>query len=397
MAYYDGRIDELERDFYTTRVNSPKVKYDLELLLSSLHIPKSQWYRYFRPGKTVYDFLAKLTREDHIQVAYFLEIIEEKKSISLIDKLLGGLLAAAVVAGLLSTPALSWLLDLLKAFCAVPMSLPIFSMVLSGITVLYNTYNNHYDKKKSRLNRIRDHLFLFANTVLTFVSYGYWLVAAPAMPILGAWLFLAAAFVDAGRELFYLAQEYIKYKLMPPNYDSDTKNVNRMAARYEVGFQRHRNAALINLVFGLMLVGLIALWSFVPMGLGLNLLMITIAITIFCLKYYLSQKNETLMRERLQGRLKEIEEAPDFELNPENELVDGYYVTLGDEPLYGIAPPSQERPIAHDSRAKRGLTFFSTEEEDDEEIDYDDESLYSPHLLANPTSTSNRSMTRPML
>lgn len=378
LTYYDGRLGILNRDFYSVILDDPNIWDSIEPILHNLHIPKAQWPRYRRSDWTLSDFLAKLTSQGHIQVAYFLELIEKKKAFRTLDLLLGGMLTATALAGILSLPAMSGVLSAIIGFLKSTTGMPIIGMAFSGLTLVVGAYNNLFDKKKSWFDRGRDLIFSLANAAFTFAGYALWLSSFPSMPLVGAFLFVAASVVDAVKEMVCLVQEYWRYKNRDPVHGEEKECAD---ARYTLSYKKHRNAALLNIATAIVLVGLIAVWSFAPAGLGVTLGIAAAIVVVCVVKYVLLKRNERIMRERLQEQLRVIEKAkkPSDGMEPELNLSADFSPSLiVRHEARAIRPQPEPRRSYHPG-------FFSSSGEDPD------------HLLTSPASTSNRSSTRPTL
>lgn len=331
LRCYDDRPTELKRDFYKTKMDAPELQEVLELLLQSLHIPASQWRRYRRSDWTVSDFLAKLTRDGYDQAGYFLKQIEKKKSFRKLDLMMGGMLVAAMTVGILSIPAMSNLLDVLTGFLGSSSGIPILGMAFSGIGLLVGGFNNQFNKKKTFFNRMRDHAFSLIHAGFTFAAYALWLGSAPALPFAGACLFVAAAAVNVVKEVFCLAQAYIKHRNRVIDPEEDPVIAASIEARYRSNFIKHRNAAIINLATALVLTGIIAAWSFAPAGMAVTLGAFAAILVVCIVKQIMLKHNERKARESLQEKISAIENsvvagedldnAPEIDQVPKQKLV----------------------------------------------------------------------------
>jgi len=369
LAYYDDRISVLKRDFYSVTMDDPGIQSSVETILSSLHIPKAQWLHYRRSDWTVSDFLAKLTSKGHLQPAYFLGRIEKKKSFSFWDLLMGGLLTAAISLGILSLPALSGLVESLLGVLTSFTGMPVIGMIFSGLMLLVGSGINLFDKKKSWLNRSRDLLFALVSAAFTFSAYAMWLSAFPVMPLVGAFLFVSASVVDAVREGVCLVQEYARYR---SRRGMSGREQACAEAQYTVSYKMHRNAALINIVTAIVLVGLIAAWSFAPAGMAVTIGIIAAIVVVCVIKYVALKRNERVMRESLQEKMAEIHahDEPSQEMN--------LTCRRSSLPASGVGKKA---------RRTYDPAFFSSSDED------------SPahRLTGDPESISNKSSTRPTL
>ena len=62
-----------------------------------------------------------------------------------------------------------------------------------------------------------------------------------------------------------MIQEAIQYKQYRSDFNHpDSLSVHRSVHRHEVRYQKHLNAAVINLISALAVVGIMAIWCFLP-------------------------------------------------------------------------------------------------------------------------------------
>lgn len=308
MKIYNRRPVKLNRNFHLITIDSDdEVIKGIKTILKNLNIPECHWDRYFGLDLTVYEFLVTLSRDGHHQINDILELIDEKTSLGKLEFVLGGFLSTVIIGLLLSTPAFSNVLAVLKSFLTSVTGLPVLGLIYTSITALYSLYKNQFDHRKPLLNRFRDNFFLLANTTLNMVAYGLWIVAATAMtPVIGG-LFVAASAVDVVKEIFCLTQEYLQYKNRPPIPESDPLTIHQTHARHVFGYAKHRNALIINLVSAVFLVGIMAAWCFVPGGIFVTIAAVAAIAIVYTAKTLILKANEKIMRERLQGKLKMLE------------------------------------------------------------------------------------------
>jgi hypothetical protein len=307
MKYYDNRLFALNRDFHLVKIDDDEIKFQIESLLRNLMIPEIELGRYFGSGFTVYKLLQELAKDKYIQANYILELIDKKTEIRTWDLLLGGLLFATMLAGLLSTPIFSGLIGIIEGFLASARTLPILGLIFNTGVAAYSLYKNQFDKKRPLFNRIRDNFFVLAGCVINFVAYGIWIATGSAMTPLIAGLFVAVSVLDVIKEVFCLAQEFIQYKKKQLVFDEEPLLINRTCARHDYSFIKHRNAVIINLVAAIALVGIMAAWCFMPGGIFVAIAATVAIVGVYAVKFVLLKKNEEIIRELLQTKLREID------------------------------------------------------------------------------------------
>ncbi|WP_019215761.1 hypothetical protein [Legionella tunisiensis] len=215
----------------------------------------------------------------------------------------GGALILSILANLYMSPIMAGTISVIKGFLASATGIPILGVVYTGAAALYAMYQNHFDKKRSLFNRIRDNAFLFTNTAINIAAYAIWIASATVMSPVVASLFVAASAVDMFKEMFAAAQNYLEYKNSPPIVGNDLQAEQELLRR-ESSYIKHRNAAIVNLVAAVILVGIMAAWCFVPGGIFVTLAAVAAIVTIYAVKTVILKYNESSMRDSLQTGLK---------------------------------------------------------------------------------------------
>ncbi|MDP1602256.1 MAG: hypothetical protein Q8M03_03240 [Legionella sp.] len=356
MKYYDNRLFALNRDFHLITIDDDEIKLEIECLLRNLMIPEGELGRYFESGFTVYQLLQELTKEKYIQAHYMLQLIDKKTQLRTWDLILGGLLSATMLAGLLSTPIFSGVVALIEGFLASARTLPIVGLFFNTGVAIYNLYKNQLDKKRPLFNRIRDNFFVVAGQVLNCVGYGIWIITGSAMTPLIAGLFVAVSGLDVIKEVFGLVQEFIQHKRKNLLFDEEPLNINRTYARYDYSFKKYRNAIIINLVAAVALVGIMAAWCFMPGGIFVAIAATVAIVGVYAVKILLLKKNDEIIRERLQTELRRIDRV--YQVSQSAEM--------GETPASGISLENER--IEEESQYVQGssLNFFPDKEENED-------------------------------
>ncbi|HHF7346442.1 TPA: hypothetical protein ACPSKB_003237 [Legionella feeleii] len=342
MKFYDNKLVKLNTDFHTITISdseedsSPEYKEiikKLKALLTNLNIPQSHWDRYLKSSLTVYDFFAELKKEKNmLQAGDILDLIDEKTAYGKMELAVGGALILSILANLYMTPVMAGTIDVIKGFLASATGIPILGAVYTGFAAVYAMYQNHFDKKRSLFNRIRDNAFLFTNTAINIAAYAIWIASATVMSPIVASLFVAASAVDVFKEMFAAAQNYLEYRNSPPIVGNDLQAEQELLRR-ESNYIKHRNAAIVNLVAAVVLVGIMAAWCFVPGGIFVTLAAVAAIVTVYAVKTAILKYNESTMRDRLQTGLKtleetheekaEVEAGDDLDMSPHHEISTG--------------------------------------------------------------------------
>ncbi|STX28210.1 Uncharacterised protein [Legionella beliardensis] len=334
LKYYNNNLDELKINFHKTIIaHDEDVLEQVQALLTNLNIPKAQWPRYIKQ-KNIYQFLEKLNRRGFIQIVYILQLIDEKTQFSRIK--LAGLSFGALSLGVgsLFIPELKGLRIALQSFILSVFSLPVLSLISKTISTAYYLYTNHSDKKKTSASRWQDNAFILAGFAVNVIGYLIWIILAGSVTPLMAALFLFASFLNVAKEIISLGQYAIKYKNREPIPTTDNLNIYRTYVRNEYNYFRQRNAVFIELVAAVLLVGVMAIGSFVPGGAVVTICTLLAIAAIALVKKFLLARNEKIIRERLQSQLEHVKEvedklkaAPQLNKQPADDLdLDTYIV-----------------------------------------------------------------------
>ncbi len=319
MKFYAERPEIFERDFHRLRISSSwETKECISAILNNLNIPKTDWNK-FSPRLTIYEFLLQLAREGHPQVHYIIEVIEERKRFSTLELVLGSGIILTFIMYLLTQPALQFIINTAVSFFSSIISFPILGFLYNCGLFAYFFYDYYYDRKKNDFNRFRDYAFLILSTAATLAAYIVLIATAATMSPVIASLYVTAAAIDFLREVFCLAQEFFQYVNSPPINENDYLSVHRDFARRVFGFEKRRNALAISFVAGLVIVGITALWCFLPGGMAATIFALSAIGIIYLIKIMLVKRNEVVLREHLQEQLYILEtNYGNTELIPKN-------------------------------------------------------------------------------
>lgn len=344
LKYYDKRLEELKINYHQTLINTiPDVENNVKNLLKNLSIPPCQWKDYL--NLTVYNLLLKLHRESHPQIAYLLNLLDEKQPPSKFRILLGiGVVLAFF--SLIAFPQMQGVLLSLEALLTSVIGLPILGLIYNLSSTFYYFYQTQTDAKKVLFSRLQDNFFLLASTVINVTAYSFWIAAATPMTPLVAGLFVAASIVNVVKEIASLVQEYVKFRNLPHIQNPSALLVHQTHLRQIHGFNKHRNVLLINLATSVLLVGVMAAWCFIPGGLIVTLGALASIGLLYGLKHFALKQNDKRTRDALQKQLKAAEEEYDLiqlaELSPVSPALSQLTPQLNLEKT--VIPEVNERP-----------------------------------------------------
>ncbi|STX50677.1 Uncharacterised protein [Legionella busanensis] len=309
LAYYKYNLDALKINFKEVIITDDEdIVEQVQNILANLNIPKSQWPSYIK-RKNLYQFLEKLNRRGFIQISYLLQLIDEKTQIRKKNLTLAGFGALMIFLSSLFIPQLVAVRLALQSFILSTFSLPLLGLISKVFSTGYYLYNNHTDTKRTLLKRLHDNGFVVASFIVNFVAYVLWIIAAsPMTPLIGG-LFILASVLNVAKELFSLGHYAIKYiarDALPTTLDL---NLYRSHIRNEYSYFNRRNSAFINLVAAILIVGIMAAWSFLPSGIILSVGTFVAIGIISLVKKLILDRSEKIIRDRLQLQLQHINEV----------------------------------------------------------------------------------------
>ncbi|MBA2656319.1 MAG: hypothetical protein H0U70_04960 [Tatlockia sp.] len=307
MEFYDDRPANLERDFYRLRITaSEDTKRIIRSIFKNLNIPRSEWVNY-SPKLTVYEFLEKLAQDGHQQVDFIIRILDKKSRFSKFGLALGAGVLLSFLLYVVLQPPFQFVIDTLVHFFSMIISFPIISLISNCGLFCFYIIQSHYDGKKTDFNRFRDNAFIIMSFSATTGAYIILVCTAAAMTPVIAGLYVAAAAIDVIREIFCLAQEYFVYLTGPPFDEDDQLSMHRTKAQRDFGFEKRRNILGFNVVAGVLIIAITALWCFLPGGMPATIFALTAIGLVHLIKNALIKWNEAHLREQLQERLQELE------------------------------------------------------------------------------------------
>ena len=307
MKVYNKNIQQLKTDFNVTTINHIEIREHIESILKNFCVSQENANKYFAANLSVYNLLEELSKEGYIQANYFLELIDKKTRVGLLTLIIHGLIPAGIIASLLSASFFSGVVAFITAFLESQLGLPILSLIYTAGKATYDIYYITTDRKQNSFNSIRDVSFILLKSFISIIAYSLVLASSITItPIVAsiviAGLLVLTSVINSFRELFCLVQELVK-KESPP-LDSESLLYNQKSyLRHEMGYKKHRNAAIINLVSAIAFTMVTAISFLVPGGFLVTLGAVAAFALIYGIQYVALNYNERIIREELQEEL----------------------------------------------------------------------------------------------
>ncbi|KTD18307.1 APC family permease [Legionella jordanis] len=307
FEYYSERSYELKRNYHHIIIlKNPELERKTKDILRNLNIPEAQWQQYL--SLSMYKLLQKLNREGHPQIDYILELIKRKTWKRFLPWLLAAIGGIIVLAALLFSPPLAPLLQWLEEILTSVIGLPVLGFSFTVLSTVFLLVQNQTDSKRKLFKRNQDSIFLLLGAGINCAAYVLWIMIAAPMPPLVAVLSVMASGMDVIKELFNIGQEYFRFHNRLKIHESTKMLEHQAYARHVYGFNKHRNALLINLASSLLLLGIMAAWCFLPPGLILTIAAVSAICLVYTLKRFFLKANESRARAILQEELRFIKQ-----------------------------------------------------------------------------------------
>lgn len=309
--------------FHQTAIDDhPELLTALKNLLSRLRIGPGKWAHYVGRKYSLYDVLIKIKNihrhQTDLEIDLFIDLIENKT---------GFLTRSAVFYTILSLLVITFLVAFFPPALMIfhyltnpAQGLPYLGFLFTTITTSYDFVSNLFEKKKSIFERIYDAVFLGANFVLNSSAYILWIIAAAPMTPMIVGLFVAASAVNVVKEVFYAYQIYSVYKqrpIMNANYSVEERQISM---RLECSYIKHRNAAILNFIASLVLLGLMTAWCLAPGGAPVVVGIVAVIIAVHLVKNFLHKWNEVKTRGKLARELIQLDLETNTPINSVNDL-----------------------------------------------------------------------------
>jgi hypothetical protein len=304
--------------FHQTAIDDhPELLAALKNLLSRLHIDPGKWAHYVGRKYSLYDVLIKIKNihrhQTDLEIDLFIDLIENKAGFLTRSVVFYTILILLVITFLVAffPPAL-----MIFHYLTNPaQGLPYLGFLFTTITTSYDFVSNLFEKKKSILERIYDAVFLGANFVLNSSAYILWIIAAAPMTPMIVALFVAASAVNVVKEVFYAYQIYSVYKQRPKMNANYSVEERQISMRLEGSYIKHRNAAILNFVASLVLLGLMSAWCLAPGGAPVVIGIVVVIIVVHLVRNFLHKWNEVRTRGKLARRLIELDLVTNTPIN----------------------------------------------------------------------------------
>ncbi|WP_133127035.1 hypothetical protein [Legionella nagasakiensis] len=320
MKFYSKKMAVFNHDFYQTNINeNEEIQACIQQLLLALGIPKIKWGRYLHASLTVYDFfleLQELTNRENKKINEFLRLITEKSKHKKRKILIGGailLFALSFIPPFLITGGLTAIQSLL----AVSAFFPVIGLIYTLGVGIYSFYQSASEPNVSLLHRFRENFSLFASSALNLAAYGVLIAAATTMNPVAAILFVAASLVSVCNEVFHLVQVWNENRKKGPMTDEDLLEVRQEKIRIANDYARRRNNVVIALAASIVLAGIITVWSFVPGGIFVSIVILAAIAVVYGLKKLCSFYNDKRMKAHLVQEFEALEHAEEARLQAE--------------------------------------------------------------------------------
>lgn len=328
MGYYGTNITLNTQDLYLTDLaqasSSPDLLAAVERFLDALNVPQDLRNTYFSKTISLHDLLLELKKDNRYQpseleIDLFLGLVEQndgflnyRNPIGLANLIVIGLLFVVSLIIPFTVPAT---VPLIKFFLNPATGMPFMGLSYS-ITVFFNDLYQTYLTGKKTLYEKSVHLaFLFSNASFKFTAYSLWIIASSTMPPLVGSLFVIGPIIYFSKEVYYAYRIHKEYQQQRQAEDANLGTTDlKRSIRLEHCYQRHKNAAMVNLAVAFITIGLMGVWCFFPGGIVMVGGIIASLIVILTARWVLEKWNDRRMQNKLELALEELSQ----ESSPKN-------------------------------------------------------------------------------
>jgi hypothetical protein len=379
MVYYGKNIALNTQDLYLTDLakdsSGPDLRAAVERFLDALNIPQDRRNTYFSKNISLHDLLIELKKDNRYQpseleIDLFLGLVEQndgflnyRNPIGLANLIVVGLLFVVSLIIPFTVPAT---VPLIKFFLNPATGMPFMGLSYS-ITVFFNDLYQTYLTGKKTLYEKSVHLaFLFSNASFKFTAYSLWILASSTMPPLVGSLFVIGPIIYFSKEVYYAYRIHKEYQLQRQAEDANPGTTDlKRSMRLEHCYQRHQNAAMVNLAVAFITIGLMGVWCFFPGGIVMVGGIIASLIVILTVRWVLEKWNDKRMQNKLDHALQELSQESDLNNCSSAQLA------LVSEKSKSLDTKSNDFPLDYTSTQSRSSTaspskshrFFQTQED----------------------------------
>lgn len=329
MTSYDKKMAKVNKDFYTTTVNSdPEVLQAVENVLERLGLPQQQWGRYTGSSLTVHQMLKEVAehtnkspenKEKLAQVTSLAKMIKAKSRLSWQKAFLYSLVAVFPVVASIPFGGGGFIAQIVTAALFPP------TLGLTGTFggALYSLYKTTYDKNIPVLDKILDNFLVLTGTILKAAAYGLVIATAvTGLPVVGI-LTVAAAGVGILREGFKLMQMNLKGKAEQVKTGPENLMSKQQDARFNSDYEKKKKSLWIELSAAVVLTGIAAVSCFGPGGSIIVASAAIATVVTYISQWAINKYIEKSAKKELHGnfgRLETEDEAEKNALQAQSEL-----------------------------------------------------------------------------
>lgn len=329
MTSYDKKMAKVNKDFYTTTVNSdPEILQAVENVLERIGLPKQQWGRYTGSSLTVHQMLKEVAdyttetpanKENLAQVKHLGKTIKAKSRLSWQKALLYSLGVVFPIVASIPFGGGGFIAQIVTA-ALFP---PILSLTGTVGGALYSLYKTTYDKNIPLLDKILDNFLIIAGTALKAAAYGLVIATAvTGLPVVGI-LTVTAAGVGILREGFKLMQMNLKGKAEQVKIGPENLMSKQQDARFNSDYEKKKKSLWVELGAAVVLTGIAAVSCFVPGGAIVVASAAIATVVTYISQWAINKYIERSAKKELHatfGKLETADEAEKNALQAQSEL-----------------------------------------------------------------------------
>lgn len=306
---YKKNLSALEKDFRKTKINkTDALKALVKDVLIAAQIDKKYWGRYTNAPITAYDFLDELrilNKKKNIKNKTLNRYIAEIDALESIkrDRILATGLILIAFLGQVSPLLVHDMPAILQAIHSASTLIPFLGAAYTLGVAAYSFYQTVNNTKMAFKEKFIENFFLLSSAALNLSAYTVAIAVSAMSPLAGA-LFVVGSVANLGLALARFYTKQCAMKSLGEITPTDTLETQQEKLRAKSEHTEKLQQLAINTVSAALMVGIMAVWCFVP---GAALLSIAAIITVTIATNIAGKLNKTSVKNKLISQFEACE------------------------------------------------------------------------------------------
>lgn len=194
------------------------------------------------------------------------EVFEREQSKKRLIMITAGVFSGVIFLGLLTNKFFqNFLEETISLIISSANAIPIIGLLINTCVTLAHLWMIIDDQKVNKASRLREALFMVAHFFCNVLAYSLILVGSSNISLIG-FLFLMSSVVMVGHHLVSLTKKIQQLTAQNKDAQEDSPQIIQSKIRLRFGYEKQRNELITDLVAAGLMVGIVAISSFVPGG-----------------------------------------------------------------------------------------------------------------------------------